>query len=100
METIYEYGKVGLAIHFGFSLAFYGAACLLIHRTKHLTRILTFLKIQDKIPRKAGTAATGYIVYKAAMPLRLAVSAMAIPLIVSFWGVSPSKSPADKVTIE
>lgn len=44
------------------------------------------LKLENKVPAKAGSFVIAGIVYKAVMPARIAASLMLIPLVVKFLG--------------
>jgi hypothetical protein len=41
-----------------------------------------FFKLQDKVPKKAGSFAVAFLVYKASIPVRATLSLMTIPLVI------------------
>ena len=81
MEKIKKYGKVGLATHLAISWSIFALTYLLISKTGQTMRIIRFLKLESRIPEKAGSFAISAIIYKAIMPGRIALSLLAIPVV-------------------
>jgi hypothetical protein len=86
METILEYGKIGLITHFAISWSFLGCAYLLVSRSKNPQKIIKYFKLENKIPEKAGSFMIAGIIYKVVMPIRIGVSIIAIPLVIKLLG--------------
>jgi hypothetical protein len=86
MDTLKQYGKIGIITHLALSWTFLLATYLFIQRTGKSGLLIKKLKLESKIPEKAGSFAIAGIIYKAVMPARLAVSAMLIPLVIKAVG--------------
>jgi len=56
------------------------------------------LKLENKVPAKAGSFVIAGIVYKAVMPARIAASLMLIPLVIKFLGNDNEQKPAETDT--
>ena len=59
---------------------------LFINRTGQSQRLINYLKLENKIPQKAGSFAISAIIYKAVMPFRIAFSLMVIPAVCYYLG--------------
>jgi hypothetical protein len=81
-----QYGKIGIATHLALSWSFLLGTYIFIQWTGKSAVLIKKLKLESKIPPKAGSFAIAGIIYKAVMPFRLALSAMVIPFVVKFIG--------------
>ena len=95
MDTIKEYGKVGIITHLALSWSFFGGLYLFVNRSNQTDKLIRYLKLQDKIPKAAGAFAISGIIYKAVMPVRIAVSILAIPIVVKAFGIQSSSPPLE-----
>lgn len=86
MEKVIEYGRIGIITHFALSSIFLGCTYLIVCRSKNPQNIIKYFKLEKIIPEKAGSFVIASIIHKAAMPIRLAVSALAIPLVIKLLG--------------
>jgi len=82
MSKIMKYGKIGIITHLTISWFVLGTAYLVISRTNQTDKIIKFFKLQDKVPKKAGSFAVAFLVYKASIPVRATLSLMTIPLVI------------------
>jgi hypothetical protein len=57
---------------------------LIVKRAANLEKIIKFLKLSTKITPKMGNFAISFIIYKAIMPMRLALSALVIPIVIKY----------------
>lgn len=85
-ETLKQYGKVGIVTHLTLSWSFLLGTYLFIQKTGKSDVLIKKLKLENKVPAKAGSFVIAGIVYKAVMPARIAASLMLIPLVVKFLG--------------
>lgn len=86
MEELKQYGKIGIITHLTLSWSFFVATYLVVNRSNYSTRIIKYMKLENKIPAKAGSFAISGIIYKSVMPLRIAVTLLALPLVVKVLG--------------
>ena len=68
------------------SWSFLFATYLVIQRTGKPGALIKKLNLENKIPEKAGSFVTAGIIYKALMPIRLAISLMVIPVVIKLTG--------------
>lgn len=101
-DKIKEYGKVGIITHLALSWSTLLALFLIVKRTPYGGKIVDFLKLSNRIPKSAGSFAIAGIIYKFIMPARIAVSVMAIPLVIKTFDiqVEPSKTEIKNQTGE
>ena len=85
-ETLKQYGKIGIITHLSISWSFLLGTYLFIQRTGKSDWLIKKLKLESKVPAKAGSFVIAGIVYKAVMPVRIAASLMIIPLVVKALG--------------
>ena len=86
MDTLAQYGKVGIATHLALSWTFLFTTYAVIQKTGKPGALIKKLKLEKKIPEKAGSFVTAGIIYKAVMPARIAFSLMVIPIVVNMLG--------------
>ena len=89
MDKLAQYGKIGLFTHLALSWTFLFGTYLVIQRTGKPGALIKRLKLESKIPEKAGSFVTAGIIYKAVMPFRLALSLMVIPVVCNAIGEDP-----------
>lgn len=87
MEQIKEYGKIGIAVHLSLSWTFFGFAYMFVRKSSQTDKLIKFLRLENKIPKQAGAFAVAVIIYKAVMPARIALSALAIPLVIKAFDI-------------
>lgn len=92
METLKQYGKLGIITHLALSWTFLLGTYIFIQRTGKSGVLIKKLKLENKIPEKAGSFVVAGIIYKAVMPFRLAASLVALPLVVKVFGIEPEVS--------
>jgi len=85
-ETLKQYGKVGIVTHLGLSWSFLLGTYLFIQRTGKSDVLIKKLKLENKVPAKAGSFVVASIIYKAVMPFRIAASLLVIPLVIKLLG--------------
>jgi hypothetical protein len=91
MEKLQEYGKVGIITHLALSWTFFAGTYLAVNRTKNPEKILKFLKLENKVPAKAGSFVISGIIYKAVMPARIALSLLCIPIVIKVLDINVEK---------
>ena len=84
-ETLQQYGKVGIVTHLTLSWSFFLATYIFVNKSGQAARLIKYLKLQDRIPPKAGSFAIAAIIYKAVMPARLAVTAATLPFVMQYF---------------
>lgn len=98
METLKQYGKVGIVTHLTLSWSFLLATYVFIQRTGKSEMLIKKLKLENKVPAKAGSFAIAGIIYKAVMPFRLAASLMILPFVVKALGSQQQPVPEVPIT--
>jgi hypothetical protein len=86
MEKLQEYGKVGIITHLSLSWTFFLGTYLMVNKTDYSSRIIKYLKLENRIPAKAGSFAIAAIIYKSVMPLRIGLTLITLPFVVKFLG--------------
>lgn len=87
MEQLQQYGKIGIITHLTLSWSFFVATYLVVNRSNYSTSIIKYMKLENKIPAKAGSFVISGIIYKSVMPFRIALTLLALPLVVKMFGV-------------
>lgn len=54
------------------------------------------MKLESKIPKQAGNFAVAAIIYKAVMPARIALSLVAIPVVIKAFDIKVDKKEEDQ----
>jgi hypothetical protein len=86
MEQLQQYGKVGIITHLSLSWSFFLGTYLVVNKTNYSDQIIKYLKLENRIPAKAGSFVISGIIYKAVMPVRIGITLLALPLVVKFLG--------------
>ncbi len=86
MEKLQEYGKVGIITHLSMSWTFFLGTYLVVNKTDYSSRIIKYIKLESRIPAKAGSFAISAIIYKAVMPFRIGLTLVTLPFIVQLLG--------------
>jgi hypothetical protein len=94
MEQLQQYGKVGIITHLSMSWTFFLGTYLVVNRTSYSSRIIKYLKLENRIPAKAGSFAISAIIYKAVMPLRIGLTLVTLPFIVKYLGTEIEEKTA------
>lgn len=81
MDIMKKYGKVGIITHCAISWTFFAITYLTISRTGQASKIIQYFKLENRIPKNAGTFAISALIYKVAMPGRIALSLLTIPIV-------------------
>lgn len=87
MDKVTEYGKVGIITHLSLSWSFFLGTYLIVNRTDYSTKIIKYLKIENKIPAKAGSFVISGIIYKAFMPMRIGLTLLTLPLVIKYLSI-------------
>ena len=90
-QLVQHYGKLALVTHFGLSLVSFGSIYLLLRAGIDLTHFLSVLNLDASttdVSAEAGTFVLAYAIYKVIMPLRLGVTAAAVPVVARIVGHS------------
>lgn len=95
MDKVTEYGKVGIITHLSLSWSFFLATYLVVNRTDYSTKIIKYLKIENKIPAKAGSFVISGIIYKAFMPMRIGLTLLTLPLVIKYLSIEKSGESKD-----
>jgi hypothetical protein len=76
------------------SWSFFAGTYLVVNRTNYSAQIIKYLKLENRIPAKAGSFAISAIIYKAVMPLRIGATLLALPLVLKYLGsAEPTPEP-------
>lgn len=86
MEQLQQYGKVGIITHLSLSWTFFLGTYLVVNRTNYSSKIIKHLKLESRIPAKAGSFAISAIIYKAVMPIRIGITLFTLPFVIKFLG--------------
>ena len=92
MDKFKEYGKIGIITHLAISWTLFGCTYLVIRNSNQTDKIVKFLKLQDKVPKTASSFVLSGIIYKATMPGRIALSLLAIPLVIKAFNLEMGKA--------
>ena len=87
MEKIQKYGKIGIITHLAISWSILGGLYFGVGKTGQGPKLVKLLKLEKKIPAGAGTFAIASVIYKAIMPLRIALSLIAIPFVAEYFPI-------------
>ena len=87
MDKLKEYGKIGIFTHLALSWTFFAGTYVVIKNSNKTDKIINYLKLQDKIPKSASSFMVSAVIYKAVMPVRIALSLLAIPLVISTFNI-------------
>ena len=82
-DNIQQYGKIGIFTHLALSWSFLFGTYFVVNKTGKPEKIIKYLKLQNKIPAKAGAFAISGIIYKAVMPLRIGLTLLVLPLMIN-----------------
>ena len=96
MEQLKQYGKVGIATHLTVSFSILGCLMLGMRRVKQTDKIIKYFKLENKVPKNAGSYVVALVVYKAIMPIRFAISLMILPFVIRAVGApDPEPQPTE-----
>ena len=91
MEKLKKYGKVGIITHLAFSASIFTGIYTTLKNTNKTNQIIRFFKLQNRIPKSAGTFMVSAILYKVMMPARLGLTLVTVPIIVDKFNLSPEQ---------
>jgi hypothetical protein len=60
---------------------------LTINKTKKTDKLVSFLRLQNRVPKQAGAFAITTIIYKVIMPLRIAMTLIVTPIVVRKFNI-------------
>ena len=91
MDKFKEYGKIGIVTHLTISWTLFACTYLIIRNSNQTDKIIKFLKLQNKVPKTASSFVLSGIIYKATMPGRIALSLLAIPIVIKTFNLEVGK---------
>jgi hypothetical protein len=82
MNKIKKYGTVGIITHLTISWSMFGLIYLIVSRAGQTDKIIKWFRLEQRLSKGAGNFAIAAVIYKTIMPVRIAISLMAIPIVV------------------
>lgn len=90
-DQLKKYGTVGIVTHLALSWSFLLGTYLFVNRTGKSAVLIKYLKLESKIPPKAGSLVISGIIYKAVMPFRIALTLLVLPGVIALTNQKPSQ---------
>ena len=91
MDKFKEYGKIGIITHLTISWTLFACTYLVVRNSNQTDRIIKFFKLQERIPKSASSFVLSGVIYKATMPGRIALSLLAIPIVIRTFNLETKK---------
>lgn len=87
MDKIKKYGPIGIGTYLTISWTCLGIIYLVISRTGQAGYIIRKLRLEKRVSEKAGALAVTLVIYKAIIPLKIALTMMILPTIIDKLGI-------------
>ena len=83
MEKLKKYGKTGIITHLTLSASIFTGIYFTLKHTNKTNQIVRFFRLQNRIPKSAGTFMVSAFLYKILMPARLGLTLVTVPILMN-----------------